>query len=138
MVSTDFRSVINEFMVCLPARDWGRMARTLAADVRRIGIEGESTDLVIGRDPYLAWLSGFADKLFEYSWTTHRIIFSDNDLSAVVDCSTRYRLEENSEPFGYRLVMIFDVGGDGLIHSVDLYWKTPSQRVPGDTIGAGR
>ena len=132
-MSRDVANLIDEFMACLPLRDWPRMARTLSPDVRRSGVE-DNNDIVVGRDKYLQWLSGFADKLFEYSWTTHRTIISGQ--TAVVDCSTRYLIDKTSKPFGYHLAMIFDVGKDGLIESVDLFWKTPAQRVPGDTIGS--
>lgn len=132
------RALMTEFMAALPARDWPRLSATLAPHVERIGPEGSEGDGVVGRDGYVSWLAGFADPLYEYGWTVHRIIYSDDGRTAVVDCSTRYLLTREAEPFGYRLVMVFDMGDSGLIERVDLYWKTPRQRVPGDTIAAGK
>ena len=54
--------------------------------------------------------------------------------AATVEATTRYRAAPADVPFGYRLAMIFGFDGAGLIDVVDLYWKAPTKRMPGDTI----
>jgi hypothetical protein len=129
------RRNLDAFLRSLPARDWATIATTMTPDVKRHGIEDNpDTDAVQGRDAYIAWLSGFADPLYEYGWTIHRILFDEDTGAATVMCSTHYRVRADDVPFGYRLAMVFGFDSSGLIDSVDLYWKTPAKRMPGDTI----
>lgn len=134
----DARARAQEFMDALAARDWPRLSSTMAQDIRRIGVEGSDIDGAVGREPYMQWLRGFADPLFQYGWTVHRIICSSDDRTAVIDATTEYLLTASSEPFGYRLVMILDFNEQGLVARNDLYWKTPQKRVPGDTVSGKR
>ncbi len=132
------RQVIEKFMASLPARDWKAMAETLAPDVTREGPEGPDGDALVGPEAYIGWLAGMADPLHEYGWRTDRIIYGDDGRSAVVEATTRYLIEKDSEPFGYHLVMLFELDEQNRIADVDLYWKTPKQRLRGDTVSAGK
>lgn len=133
------RRNLDAFLRALPARDWAAMAATLSPTVRRHGIEDSAErDAVEGRDAYLRWLAGFADPLHEYSWTIGRVLVDPEARSAVVVATTRYRAKPEDVPFGYRLAMIFGFDQAGLIDVVDLYWKTPAQRMSGDTIRPDR
>jgi hypothetical protein len=127
-------TIAEDYVEALLARDWDRFAGMLAEDVHREGAEGAETDSVDTREAYLSWAKNLIDPLYEYSWVVHRVAYSQTGDVAWVEATSQYRVNESDKPFGYRLAMVLEINGDGLIQQVSLYWKTPQQRLPGDTI----
>ncbi len=130
-------TIAEDYVEALLARDWDRFVSMLAEDVHREGAEGAETDSVDTREDYLAWAKNLIDPLYEYSWVVHRVAYSQDGTVAWVEATSQYRVHEADVPFGYRLAMVLEINPKGLIQNVSLYWKTPQQRLPGDTISGG-
>jgi hypothetical protein len=129
--------VAEEFVAGMLDRDFKRMGAVLAPDVYRDGFEGEATDSVRGPDDYLKWLEKAIGGLAEYRWNIHRFEYGASGRWALVEATSIYRVTDDDEPFGYRMVMVLDITEDNKVSKVNLYWKTPGKRLPIDTISRG-
>jgi ketosteroid isomerase-like protein len=127
-------TIAEDYVDALLSRDWDRFVAMLAPDVHREGAEGAETDSVDTREAYLGWAKNLIDPLYEYSWVVHRVAYGEGGKVAWVEATSQYRVNESDVPFGYRLAMVLEINDENLIQNVSLYWKTPQQRLPGDTI----
>jgi ketosteroid isomerase-like protein len=126
--------VAKEHVAALQARDWERMGRTMADDVRREGPEGAETDAIAGKKDYLRWSADLLDPLYGFTWTPTRIQATEDGKSVWVTAQSEYEPSKGDGKFGYRLTVVFDFNSDGLIQDISYYWKTPRKRLAWDTV----
>jgi len=126
--------VTREHVAALQARDWKRMGKTMADNVRREGPEGAETDAISGKEDYLKWSADLLDPLYGFTWTPTRIQATEDGKSVLVEAQSDYEPAKGDVRFGYRLVVIFDFNEDGLIQDISYFWKTPRKRLGWDTV----
>jgi SnoaL-like domain len=111
-------AVVDAFFVYLSARDWGRLRRILSNGMERVGPFG---DRIVGRDGYLDFLRGTVPP--DYGNDVRRIVVGPEGRTAFA------RVTEHLK-YGQRQLHLeeaysFDLGDDGLISRVEVYWQTP-------------
>lgn len=124
----------KEHVAALRARDWKRMGRTMADNVRREGPEGAETDAISGKEDYLKWSADLLDPLYDFKWIPSRIEAVEGGRTVLVEAESDYEPSRGDVRFGYRLAVIFDFNDDGLIQQISYYWKTPRKRLSWDTV----
>lgn len=126
--------VAREHIAALQARDWVRMGRTMAEDVRREGPEGAETDAIQGKEDYMKWSAALLDPLYGFSWLPSRMQMTADGKSVWIEAQSEYEPSKDDAKFGYRLALVLDFNDDGLIHDISYYWKTPRKRLAWDTV----
>ncbi len=123
-VPTPSTSIVEAFFAYLTARDWDGLSVVLSQDVERVG---PFADLVTGRDRYLEFLRGTVPS--EYRNDVRRIAAASDGRAvfARVTEHLRYGDQERSLEEAYS----FDIGDDGLISRVEIYWQTPGNHPGG-------
>jgi hypothetical protein len=117
-------SIVEAFFAYLTARDWDHLGVVLSQDVERVG---PFADKITGRDRYVDFLRGTVPS--EYRNDVRRIIPASDGRAAFARVTEhlRYGELERSLEEAYS----FDIGDDGLISRVEIYWQTPGNHLGG-------
>jgi hypothetical protein len=109
---------VGRYFSHLTAREWNELGTVLDQEVVRIGPFG---DQLIGRQVYLDFLRATVPT--DYGNDVLRVISTPDGrfASATVTEHLRYPEEELHLDEAYS----FDIGEDGLISRVEIYWQTP-------------
>jgi limonene-1,2-epoxide hydrolase len=123
-MSTTPTSIVEGFFAYLTARDWDDLRVILSQDVERVG---PFADTITGRDRYLDFLRGTVPS--EYQNEVRRIVAASDGRAAFARVTEhlRYGEHEHSLEEAYS----FDIGDDGLISRVEIYWQTPGNEPGG-------
>ncbi len=111
-------SIVESFFAYLTARDWGRLRAVLSPTVERIG---PYADRITGRDRYLDFLRGTVPS--EYRNDVRRIVARSDGRAAFATVTEHLRYGQQGRNF--EEAYSFDIGEDGLISRVEIYWQTP-------------
>jgi len=115
--------IVEHFFSHLTAREWNELGTILDQEVVRIGPFG---DQLTGRQVYLDFLRATVPS--DYDNDVLRIICAPDGLFAFARVTEHLRYGE--EEFHLDETYSFDIGEDGLICRVEIYWQTP-QNDPG-------
>ncbi len=117
-MSSSATGVVGRFFSTLSARDWDGLATVLGEGVVRIGPFGDRLD---GRDAYLDFLRGTVPP--DYRNDVRRIVGSDDGRAAFARVTEHLRYPE--QELHLQEAYAFEVGEDGLISRIEIYWQTP-------------
>jgi limonene-1,2-epoxide hydrolase len=117
-VPTTPTSIVEGFFAYLTARDWEHLRVALRQNVERVG---PFADKITGRDRYLDFLRGTVPS--EYRNDVRRIVAASDGRAAFARVTEhlRYGDQKRSLEEAYS----FDIGEDGLISRIEIYWQTP-------------
>jgi hypothetical protein len=109
---------VERYFFHLTAREWSDLGTFLAQEVLRIGPYG---DQLTGRQVYLDFLRTTVPA--DYGNDVLRIVSTPDGLFAFAKVTEHLRYEEVE----YHLdeAYSFEIGEDGLIRRVEIYWQTP-------------
>lgn len=110
--------IVERFFSHLTAREWNHLGPILYEDVLRIGPFG---DQITGRQAYLDFLRATVPS--DYGNDVQRIISTPDERFAFAKVTEHLRYEEVE--FHLDEAYSFDIGEDGLICRVEVYWQTP-------------
>ena len=122
-MTSDATQIVKYFFSRLTAREWDQLGTILDQEVVRIGPFG---DQLIGRETYLDFLRAAVPP--DYGNDVIRIISTPDGLFAFARVTEHLRYGEKE--FHLDEAYSFDIGQDGLIRRVEVYWQTP-QNDPG-------
>ena len=115
--------IVERFFSHLTAREWDGLGAIIDQEVMRIGPFG---DQLTGRQIYLDFLRATVPP--EYGNDVLRIISSPDGLFAFAKVTEHLRYGEVE--FHLDEAYSFELGDDGMIRRVEVYWQTP-QNDPG-------
>jgi hypothetical protein len=110
--------IVERFFSHLTAREWGGLGAILDQEVQRIGPFG---DQLTGRQIYLDFLRATVPP--EYGNDVLRIISSPDGLLAFAKVTEHLRY--GAVEFHLDEAYSFEIGDDGMIRRVEIYWQTP-------------
>lgn len=110
--------LVERYFDHLTARSWESLAALLSVDVERVGPFG---DLAVGRDRYVSFLEATVPA--DYRNDVLRVVYAPDNRAAFARVSEHLRYPE--QEFHLEEVYAFDIGDDGLISRVEIYWQTP-------------
>jgi ketosteroid isomerase-like protein len=117
-VSTTTTSIVEGFFAYLTARDWEHLRVVLSQNVERVG---PFADVVTGRDRYLDFLRGTVPS--EYRNDVRRIVAAADGRAAFARVTEHLHYGEQERRL--EEAYSFDIGDDGLISRIEIYWQTP-------------
>jgi len=117
-VSSSAIGVVGRFFSSLSARDWDGLATVLGEGVVRIGPFGDRLD---GRDAYLDFLEGTVPA--DYGNDVLRVVGSADGRAAFARVTEHLRYPE--QELHLEEAYVFEVGDDGRIGRIEIFWQTP-------------
>lgn len=113
-------SIVEDFFTYLTARDWDHLRTVLSPTIERVG---PFADRVRGRDRYLDFLRGTVPS--EYENDVRRIVAGSDGRAAFATVTEH--LHYGDQVRTLEEAYSFDIGDDGLISRVEIYWQTPGK-----------
>lgn len=111
-------NIVERFFSHLTAREWSDLGAILDQEVLRIGPFG---DQLTGRQVYLDFLTATVPS--EYGNDVLQVVSSSDGLFAFAKVTEHLRYGEVE--FHLDEAYSFDIGDDGMICRVEIYWQTP-------------
>ena len=111
--------IVERFFSHLTAREWEELCTTLDKEVVRIGPFGDELN---GRAVYLDFLRATVPS--DYGNDVLRVIGSPDGVFAFAKVTEHLRYGEEEE-LHLDEAYSFEIGEDGLICRVEVYWQTP-------------
>ena len=110
--------LVQRFFSHLTARDWDELSTILDHEILRIGPFGDGLS---GRQVYLDFLRAAVPP--DYGNDVRRIIATPDGRFAFATVTEHLRYEE--EEFHLDEAYSFEIGENGLITRIEIYWQTP-------------
>jgi ketosteroid isomerase-like protein len=110
--------VVERFFVYLTARDWAAFGALLADDVERVGPFG---DRAVGRARYVDFLQGLVPS--DYGNDVHRITYAADGRSAFARVTEHLVYPHGT--FHLEEAYAFEIGENGSIEHLEVFWQTP-------------
>jgi hypothetical protein len=121
--------VVARFWRGIDTHDWDLVASTLADDFVRIGMRDNEEDISRGKATYMAFVAGVVGRMEHHDLRTDRIFYSADGRTAVAE--TVETIRPPGEPVVVmRFANVMELDDDGLICSLDIFWKTPPRMPP--------
>jgi hypothetical protein len=128
--------VVARFWRGIDTHDWDLVASTLSDDFVRIGMRDNEEDISRGKATYMNFVSGVVGKMEHHDLRTDRIFYSADGRTAVAETVETIRPPGEAKVV-MRFANVMELTDDGLICSLDIFWKTPP-RLPPDWITVDR
>ncbi len=117
-MSPSATGVVDRYFSSLSARDWAGLGLVLAEGVVRVGPFGDRLD---GRAAYLDFLRGTVPP--DYRNDVRRIVGAPDGRAAFARVTEHLRYPE--QELHLEEAYAFEMGADGLITRIEIYWQTP-------------
>jgi hypothetical protein len=117
-------AVVDRYLAALDKQDWARLEATLTEGAfERVG---PFYDIIGSKGEYVAFLDRVVSGLDEYRLVPERVVTTERVVYAEVTESFVY----GGEKMAYPEVLVFDLGGDGLISRVQVFMMRPGETPP--------
>jgi hypothetical protein len=126
------RDVVADFWRAVDIHDWDLLASTIAEDFVRIGMNADEADTCRGKENYLQFVASVTGKMDHHDLKTTRIFYAEGRRQAIAECVETIK-PPGEEPLVMDFVNLHELNEDGLISTLDIYWKT-QKRLPPDWI----
>jgi ketosteroid isomerase-like protein len=121
--------VVSRFWRAVHEHDWAALETCLAEDFVRVGMRDDDEDTCVGRDAYLAFVSGLIGRFDHHELRTVRVYWSEDRRHAVSEAIETIT-PPGEEPLAMRFANLHEIDEDGLISRLDIFWKSPPRRPP--------
>jgi hypothetical protein len=121
--------VVSRFWRGIDTHDWELVAATLADDFVRIGMRDNAEDTSRGKTSYMEFVSRVVGKMEHHDLRTDRVFYSADGRTAVAETVETIR-PPGEEVVVMRFANVMELDDDGLISSLDIFWKTPPRMPP--------
>jgi hypothetical protein len=128
--------VVTRFWRGIDSHDWELVASTLSDDFVRIGMGDSEEDTCRGKAPYMDFVTRVTGKMEHHDLRTDRVFYSADGRTAVAETVETIRPPGEPE-LAMRFANVMELDDDGLISSLDIFWKTPP-RMPPEWIAVDR
>jgi hypothetical protein len=125
----DIPAVVRQFWEGIDTHDWDKVAAAISPDFVRIGMKDTEADTCRGKDDYLRFVRGVIGR-FEHHRLESRSGFVTDDGRRVFHEAIETVQPPGSEPITMRFLNMMELGADGLICKLDIFWKTPPTMPP--------
>lgn len=126
---SDIPAVVKNFWEGVDTHDWDLVASSLADDFVRIGMQDSDADTCRGKENYLRFLTGVIGR-FEFHRLESRRGYASPDGRYVTHEAIETIQPPGGERIRMRFVNLIEIGDDGLIAKLDIFWKTPPTMPP--------
>jgi SnoaL-like domain len=117
-------AVVDRYLAALDKQDWAGLEATLTGGAfERVG---PFRDIIGSKGEYVAFLDRVVSGLDEYRLVPERVVATERVVYAEVVESFVHQ----GEKMAYPEVLVFDLGGDGLISRVQVYMMRPGEAPP--------
>ncbi|MDF9815406.1 nuclear transport factor 2 family protein [Streptomyces sp. SPB162] len=121
---------VESFWRGVDTHDWGLVASTLAEDFVRVGMRGDEEDTVRGREAYVAFVSRVTERMAFHRLESRRTFLSADGRRALNEAVETIQPTAADERNVMSFANVMELGEDGLIARLDIYWKTPVLQPP--------
>jgi limonene-1,2-epoxide hydrolase len=122
-VSSTPNGVVERYLECLVAHDWERLGTCLSAQVVRIG---PFSDVYVGKESYLSFISDLMPTLQDYSMAVARIVALGN----LVLAELSETMTIGGTPVTTQEALLFDLDDVGLIVRISIYIRRLDSEAP--------
>jgi hypothetical protein len=126
---SEIPDVVARFWAGVDKHDWDMIASTISPDFVRIGMSDTEADTCRGKDNYVRFAAGVIGR-FDHHELESRSGYASADGRRVTHEAIETIQPPGSEPIRMRFINIMEIGDDGLITKLDIFWKTPPVMPP--------
>lgn len=121
---------VRKYWETVASRDFDECARQMADDIVRIGPRSIESDTTHGKREYAEFIRRVISSMPSYHNVTHDITASPDGRRVYLHCTEWSSPGAgNATEVEVPLIILCELNDDGLIKTVDIYWKTPSTSV---------
>ncbi len=121
---------VETFWQAIDTHDWDLISTVLADDFVRVGMRGDASDTCTGKDDYIRFVSQVTGKMDHHDLKMTRRFYSEDRRTAIAECVESIQPPGESELNVMTFLNVMEIGEDGLITKLDIFWKTPRQMPP--------
>ncbi len=125
----EHEDVVARFWRGVDTHDWELLAATLSDDFVRIGMRDNDEDTCRGKAAYMDFVAGVVGRMEHHELRTDRIFYSADGRTAVAETVETIRPPGEPEVV-MRFANVMELDEEGLISSLDIFWKTPPRLPP--------